>query len=155
MVLICFSSSLITIFASFLVEKLKVSRILLFGGEGRYRSYTNPRGCEKLEAIKFLIPIGNRRTMWEPCGAINSGYEVFTLLDFSFFFFNSYGEDKAENPAPLVRWWVNCFKGTGLSFRMISRLTGPEKKINKVRELCKEVGPKLQIRKSSSFILSF
>lgn len=49
----------------------------------------------------------------------------------------------------------SCSKGTGLSFRMIAKLTGPEKKINKVRELCKEVGPKLQIRKSSSFILSF
>ena len=49
----------------------------------------------------------------------------------------------------------SCFKRIGLSFRTISKLTGPEKKINEVRELCKEVGPKLQIRKSSSFILSF
>lgn len=49
----------------------------------------------------------------------------------------------------------SCSKGTGLSFQMIAKLTGPEKKINEVRELCKEFGPKLQIRKSSSFILSF
>lgn len=48
-----------------------------------------------------------------------------------------------------------CSCSAGLSFRMIAEFTGPEKKINKVRELCKEAGPKLQIRKSSSFILSF
>lgn len=59
LVLICFSSTLIAIFASFRVEKLKVTRILLLGGEGRNRSYTYPKGMWEIRGYKIPNSYGD------------------------------------------------------------------------------------------------